>query len=110
MTKKNNELNSPLSSLPGVGPKITQKLNNINLSTFKDALFHLPYRYVDRTKVTKISDLKLNNYVVIEGEIESVGIVFSKRRTLICRISDNYGSVIIRFYKFNNSQKSQFNL
>ena len=108
MTKKNNELNSPLSSLPGVGPKITQKLNNINLSTFKDALFHLPYRYVDRTKVTKISDLKLNNYVVIEGEIESVGIVFSKRRTLICRISDNYGSVIIRFYKFNNSQKSQF--
>ncbi len=108
MTKKNNELNSPLSSLPGVGPKITQKLNNINLSTFKDALFHLPYRYVDRTKVTKISDLKLNNYVVIEGEIESVGIVFSKRRTLICRISDNYGSVIIKFYKFNNSQKSQF--
>lgn len=108
MTKKNNELNRPLSSLPGVGPKITQKLNNINLSTFKDALFHLPYRYVDRTKVTKISDLKLNNYVVIEGEIESVGIVFSKRRTLICRISDNYGSVIIRFYKFNNSQKSQF--
>ena len=108
MIKKNNELNSPLSSLPGVGPKITQKLNNINLFTFKDALFHLPYRYVDRTKVTKISDLKLNNYVVIEGEIESVGIVFSKRRTLICRISDNYGSVIIKFYKFNNSQKSQF--
>ena len=37
-----------------------------------------------------------------------MGIVFSKRRTLICRISDNYGSVIIKFYKFNNSQKSQF--
>lgn len=108
MTKKNNELNSLLSSLPGVGPKITQKLRNINLSTFKDALFHLPYRYVDRTKVTKICNLNLNDYAVIEGEIESVGVVFSKRRTLICRISDNYGSVIIRFYKFSNSQKSQF--
>ena len=108
MTKKNNELNSLLSSLPGVGPKITQKLRNINLSTFKDALFHLPYRYVDRTKVTKICNLNLNDYAVIEGEIESVGVVFSKRRTLICRISDDYGSVIIRFYKFSNSQKSQF--
>ena len=59
MTKKNNELNSLLSSLPGVGPKITQKLRNINLSTFKDALFHLPYRYGERSKVRMGCDLYL---------------------------------------------------
>ena len=59
--------NASLQTLEGVGPKISEKLEKIGLLTYSDILFHLPLRYVNRTKVTAIKDINANHYAVIEG-------------------------------------------
>ena len=38
-----------------------KKLNKIGIRTVEDLLFHLPIRYQDKTKLTKISNLEPGN-------------------------------------------------
>ena len=47
-----------LSDLKGVGEKITEKLLRIGVKEVEDLLFHLPIKYHDKTKITKISELE----------------------------------------------------
>ena len=49
--------NIPLAALDGVGPSVASKLEKLQLYTVQDLLFHLPIRYEDRTRVTRIRDL-----------------------------------------------------
>ena len=44
----------PLSRLPGVGPRVAEKLAARGLVTMQDLWLHLPLRYEDRTKLTPI--------------------------------------------------------
>ena len=96
-----------LQTLEGVGPKISEKLEKIGLLTYSDILFHLPLRYVNRTELTAIKDINANHYAVIEGFIESNAVVFGRKRSFICKVTDNTGSIVMRLFRFSNSQKNQ---
>ena len=41
-----------VEELKGVGPKVSESLALLGITTIQDAVFHLPYRYEDRTKLT----------------------------------------------------------
>ncbi|MGH1484694.1 MAG: ATP-dependent DNA helicase RecG [Cellvibrionaceae bacterium] len=92
--------------LKGVGAQLGQRLEKLGLYHLQDLLFHLPYRYVDRTKVTPIGSLIPFQSAVVEGEVRGTNVVFGKRRSLICRIQDGTGSISLRFYHFSASQKN----
>lgn len=94
-----------LSKLKGVGAQLAKRLEKLGLFNLQDLLFHLPYRYVDRTKVTAIAQLLPYQAAVVEGEICASNVVFGKRRSLVCRLKDGSGSINLRFYHFNASQK-----
>ncbi|AWB66807.1 ATP-dependent DNA helicase RecG [Saccharobesus litoralis] len=99
--------NSPITNLPGVGPKLAEKLANLHLHSIEDVLFHLPFRYQDRTRIYPIFDLIPDIYATISGTIDKADIVFGKRRMLTCRVSDGSGTLTLRFFNFNASQKNQ---
>jgi ATP-dependent DNA helicase RecG len=47
-----------ITYLPGVGPKRAEMLNNeLNIFTYRDLLYYFPYKYIDRTRFYKISEL-----------------------------------------------------
>ena len=98
-------LSPPLSSLKGVGPRMAERLERLGLRSVEDLLFHLPYKYQDRTRVVAIGSLLPGSEVVIEGEIDACDIKFGKRRSLLCRISDGSGSIMLRFFHFSAKQK-----
>ena len=51
-------LKTPIEYLKGVGPKRAELLvKEIGVKTFQDLLYHFPFRYIDRTKYHKVSDL-----------------------------------------------------
>lgn len=97
----------PLSVLRGVGPQLTAKLAQFGLATLQDLLFHLPLRYIDRTKVSPIGGLQPNSEVVIEGEVRAADVAFGRRRSLVCRLQDSTGVVTLRFFHFNRAQQAQ---
>ena len=97
---------SPVTSLRGVGSKIAEKLAKLNLYTVQDVLFHLPFRYEDRTRVVPIGSLRPGDSAVIQGEVQLTEIKFGRRRSMLSRISDGTGSITLRFFHFNAAQKA----
>ena len=101
-------MSTDLLDLKGVGEKGLIKLNKIGIKTVEDLLFHLPIRYQDKTKLTKISDLEPGNKYFIEGVVEKSNIIFYKKRMFLVRLSDSSGFIQLRFFYFNKSQMRNF--
>ncbi|MEX1032382.1 MAG: ATP-dependent DNA helicase RecG [Cellvibrionaceae bacterium] len=97
----------PLTQLKGIGESLAGKLAKLGLSTVQDLVFHLPFLYQDRTRVTPLGSLRPNVEAVIEGEVRGCDVVYGKRRSLLCLLQDNTGTVALRFYHFSNAQKQR---
>ncbi|MDH3948652.1 MAG: ATP-dependent DNA helicase RecG [Gammaproteobacteria bacterium] len=96
----------PVTSLKGVGPRVAERLARLDIHSIEDLLFHLPYRYEDRTRITPIGALRAGNEVVIQGKIELTEIKFARRRMLLSRLSDGTGFITLRFFHFNARQQA----
>jgi len=100
---------SCLTQLKGVGPKVQEKLNKLGLHVVQDVLFHLPYRYEDRTRIVSIASLRHGQSALIEGTIDSANVAFTRkgksRRMLIVQLSDATGPLTLRFFYFNRQQQ-----
>jgi ATP-dependent DNA helicase RecG len=94
-----------VDKLRGVGPQLAAKLHKLGLFTLQDLLFHLPLRYIDRTKITAIGGVQTLTEVVIEGEVRGSDVVFGRRRSLVCRVQDHSGLMTLRFFHFNQAQQ-----
>ena len=98
--------NVPVTKLKGVGPKLAEKLAGIHIHNILDLLFHLPYRYQDRTRITPIGSLNHGMEAVIEGDILGSAVVFGRRRSLLVKVQDDTGITSLRFYHFSTAQKN----
>jgi len=103
--------NLPVTDLKGVGPRVAEHLKKININNVEDVLFHLPYRYEDRSRVVAIGALRPGQASVIEGVIDHAEVAFTRRgksrRMLLCHISDGTGSILLRFFHFNKIQQNK---
>ncbi|KTD08504.1 ATP-dependent DNA helicase RecG [Legionella jamestowniensis] len=95
--------------LAGVGPTMVNKLAKCNIHTVADLLFHLPYRYQDRTRITAICDLRPNDCCVIAGRVCKTEIKYGKRMMLHCYVEDKTGILRLRFFHFNKQQIKALN-
>lgn len=95
-----------VTSLKGVGPKVAERLARLDIHSVADLLFHLPYRYEDRTRITPIGAVRAGNEVVIQGKIELTEVKFARRRMLLSRLSDGTGFITLRFFHFNARQQA----
>ncbi len=96
----------PVTRLKGVGPKNAERLEKIGIRTVQDVLFHLPLRYQDRTRLSLIGSLRPGDQAVVEGEVELSDIRFGRRRSLLVRISDGTGVLMLRFFHFSSTQQA----
>ena len=100
---------SSLIQLKGVGPKVLDKLSKLDLKNIQDVLFHLPYRYEDRTQVVPLGALRHGQSSLIEVTVDYASIAFSRkgksRRMLLVHVSDGTGSLLLRFFYFNKQQQ-----
>ena len=95
-----------MEALKGVGPKVAERLQRLQIFTVQDLLFHLPIRYQDRTRIRPVGALRSGEECVVIGTIEHSEVVFRKRRMLLVSVEDGTGRVLLRFFYFNKSQRS----
>ena len=97
----------PITTLKGVGPKLKDKLEQrLGWRSVQDALFHLPFRYQDRTRLTPIGSLRPGQEALVCGTVELTDVVFRGRRSLLCRVSDGSGFLTLRFFHFSAAQQN----
>jgi ATP-dependent DNA helicase RecG len=96
----------PITTLKGVGPKLREKLEQrLGWRTVQDVLFHLPFRYQDRTRITPLGSLRPGQEALVSGRVELADVVFRGRRSLLVRVSDGTGHLTLRFFHFSGSQQ-----
>ena len=99
---KQNYLITPIDYLKGVGPNRADLLKSeLKVFTFKDLLYNFPFRYIDKTKYHKISELEnTNSYVQIIGKfIDLKYSSNSKVKRLIGIFSDENDEIEIVWFK-----------
>ena len=102
-----NLANLDCTSLKGVGPKLAEKLERLHIRNVLDLLLHLPLRYEDRTQIKTIASLQDGDRALIKVQVEMTQVKYGKRRSLICRASDQTASIDFRFFYFNKSQQQR---
>jgi ATP-dependent DNA helicase RecG len=99
---------TPVSTLPGVGPAIARKLAGRGLATLQDLWLHLPLRYEDRTQITPIRAVRAGEAAQVEGVVEAVERGFRYRPMLRVAIGDDSQStLVLRFFHFRAAQVAQ---
>ncbi len=101
-----NILSLAVTHLRGAGPKVAERLRNIGIETIQDLLFHLPYRYQDRTRICPIGSLQVGKEALIQADVLAAQVIFGRRRALLCVISDGTGKLNLRFFHFSRSQQN----
>ena len=96
---------TPITELRGVGPRTVTKLAGLGIETVLDLLLHLPLRYEDRTRVRPIGDLSAGDTALACGRIESAGIRYGGRPSLVATIADDTGQMAMRLFHYNQGQR-----
>jgi ATP-dependent DNA helicase RecG len=95
-------LDTNITYLSGVGPKRAELLNKeLNIFTFRDLLYYFPFKYIDRTRFYKISELDADlPYVQLKGTIKGYmteGYGAGKR--LVADFQDETGTIKLVWFK-----------
>ena len=88
-------LSRPITSLKGVGPKIAEKLNKLDVTTIWELLYLFPRRYDDYTLLKPISKIRYGEQVTIIGTIWQTKVRRTRTNQPIteCIVNDGTGSV-----------------
>ena len=70
-----------------------------------DLALHLPLRYEDETRITRLRDAREGDAVQIEGEITASEIAYRPRRQLVVTLDDGSDTCQLRFFSFYPSQQ-----
>lgn len=92
----------PVEYLKGVGPQRADLLKKeLNIFTFSDLLHHFPYRHLDRTRISKISDLTPGNeFGQVKGRLSSIEVMGEKSaKRLIAVLQDGTGTLELTWFK-----------
>lgn len=86
-----NNLESSVQYLKGIGEKRASRLQEVGVKTVLDLLYYFPRRYLDRSHITKIRDLREDMTATVVGAVQFCGIKMGRRRRFLLAVSDGTG-------------------
>ena len=111
MSKKSSARASQATA-PTAGSKVAdtkspaqKALEKLGLKRDIDLALHLPLRYEDETRITKLRDSREGDTVQIEAVVTNCEITYRPRRQLIVTVDDGTDTCTLRFFSFYPSQQ-----
>ncbi len=88
-------LDTPVQFLKGIGPKRARQFGKLGVETVGQLLFHVPHRFIDRTRTLPIRQLVPGEEVTVFGRVAAAGTRRTRRfRQLVsCMVRDSSGMV-----------------
>jgi ATP-dependent DNA helicase RecG len=94
------ELHQPVTVLKGVGPKVAQALEPLNIRTVEQMIYYLPRRYDDYTSLLTIRRLRPDTVATVIGKVMDarVRVGQGSRRDYSVTLDDGTGRLYITFF------------
>ena len=99
--------NTPAKKPTKPPTSLAQKLAQIGLRNEWDFALHLPIRYEDETRITRVRDAMAGVDCQVEVEIFHTEVTYRPRRQLVVQARDGEDVVHLRFLNFYGSQVKQ---
>ena len=98
-----NILDQDVMYLPGVGPKKKEILSKeLGIQTWRDLLEHFPYKYVDRSRIYRISEITSDMpFVQIRGRMLGYDeyAMGARKKRIVGHFSDGHGVVDLVWFQ-----------
>lgn len=97
-----SQLDQEVTYLKGVGPTKSELLKKeLGIKTVRDLVLSFPFRYEDRTQVTKLADITVHNQVVqLRGVIEQFSLLGAgRKKRLVATFSDGTGRIELIWFR-----------
>lgn len=104
---------TPIEFIKGIGPERSKLLHSVlNLSTVADLLEFYPLRYIDKSRIYKISELsEQNNELQLKGKIIELSELGSGRsKRLVGKFQDETGILELIWFQYSKWLKDQIPL
>jgi ATP-dependent DNA helicase RecG len=72
----------PVHSLPGVGPKIAERLASLGIETLRDLVEHIPRAYLDWDEAASFADLAIGEEATVRCKLARIRVRPTRRRNL----------------------------
>jgi ATP-dependent DNA helicase RecG len=95
-------LSNPIEYLKGVGPARGDLLKKeLGIFTFKDLLEYFPYRHIDRTRISQISEIgPETEFIQLAGKLMSLDILGAKKgKRLVAELKDSSGIIELVWFQ-----------
>jgi len=83
-------------------------LQKLGLQRDIDLALHLPLRYEDETRITRLADARDGMTVQVEGVVTHQEVTFRPRRQLLVTLDDGSDTCVLRFFNFYPSQQKAY--
>ncbi len=98
-TFSNNPLDTEITFLKGVGPVRGKLLNKIGIFDVRSLLHYYPRKFLDRTNIKPINQLKVGEEAVIIGEVINQGFRRTRRSNFFqITVDDGYGKLLCNWF------------
>jgi len=82
---------TPVQYVKGIGPKRSDLLRRAGIETIQDLLYYFPRKYLDRSSIVAIRDLKPGREVTVVGRVYSAEQVAGRRKRFVVLVGDGTG-------------------
>ena len=108
------DLSTPIEYLKGIGPERSKLIKNVlGISTVEDFLYFFPLRYLDKSKVYRVADLKEENVEIqLKGKIYDLKEITYGRgqKRLSAKFRDETGALDLVWFQYSQWLKDQIPL
>jgi ATP-dependent DNA helicase RecG len=75
-------LDAPITALRGAGPRLAAAAARLGITTVGDLLAHVPHRYLDRSEVRTLAEVRKGERATVEVEVRSARVRPTRNRRL----------------------------
>jgi len=97
------QLTDPINSIPGIGEKYHQLLQNLNINTIYDLLNHYPTRYEDWSQQSPLSQVQPGEKITVQAQLISITNIITKTGKKIQKAQVTDGQSTLQVIWFNQT-------
>ncbi len=96
-------LERPVSAVKGIGPGIQRHLTAMGIETVEGLIYHFPRRYLDRSQIVPIRQVRIGEDVTVVGTVRKVAERKTAQRHSLLQVSIYDGTAYLLGVWFNQS-------